>query len=260
MTDTNAKAIWETLSAVDCTDHVEQKNGLSYLSWAWAWGMLMKYFPDAQYQFHEHEMHNDLTVTVHCSIRIGEVERSMWLPVMDYKNRAIQDPNAREISDTRMRCLVKCIAMFGLGHYIYAGEDLPDAGKSEKAEKEKAEKEEKPRKPSKPKPSKQDDDLDDLDDDGLDDLGDVDPEETKPEKEKSGKVEGDHIDTPEAAAFMVGQMTEVASEFCDSKEELRDFYVKNAKVIRILKEQYPEQYEELQKEFKQIANRIDEKE
>ena len=51
----------------------------------------------------------------------------MWLPVMDYKNQAIANPTARQISDTKMRCLVKCISMFGLGHYIYAGEDLPNS-------------------------------------------------------------------------------------------------------------------------------------
>ena len=49
----------------------------------------------------------------------------MWLPVMDYKNKAIVTPDTRAVSDTRMRCLTKCLAMYGLGHYIYAGEDLP---------------------------------------------------------------------------------------------------------------------------------------
>ncbi len=53
--------------------------------------------------------------------------RPMWLPVMDHKNNAIQNPDQRKISDTRMRALTKCLALFGLGHYIYAGEDLPEA-------------------------------------------------------------------------------------------------------------------------------------
>lgn len=246
MTDTSAKAIWSTLSAIDCSDHIEEKNGLSYLSWAWAWGILMNHFPEAEYEFGEHELHNDLTVTVHCTITIGGVKRSMWLPVMDYKNRAIQDPNAREISDTKMRCLVKCIAMFGLGHYIYAGEDLP--GEAERAEK--------PSKPEKKPGKKAEKEFDDFDDDGIEDLGDVDPEETKPPKEEKGE----HIDSEEAAEFMVNQTAEVAEEFCDTKMELRDFYVKNAKVIRMLKEQWPDQYEALQKRFKQIAERIAAKE
>jgi hypothetical protein len=49
----------------------------------------------------------------------------MWLPVLDFKNKAIQSPNAFDINSARMRCLVKCLAMFGLGHYIYAGESAP---------------------------------------------------------------------------------------------------------------------------------------
>ena len=60
-----------------------------------------------------------------CKVKIGELERLMWLPVMDYKNKAIVNPDTRAVSDTRMRCLTKCLAMYGLGHYIYAGEDLP---------------------------------------------------------------------------------------------------------------------------------------
>ena len=54
------------------------------------------------------------------------MERHMWLPVMDHRNNAVQHPTTRQVSDTRMRCLVKAIAMFGLGFYIYAGEDLPE--------------------------------------------------------------------------------------------------------------------------------------
>jgi len=67
----------------------------------------------------------DGSASVHVTVSIGNLARSMWLPVMDYKNNAIANPSARQISDAKMRCLVKCIAMFGLGHYIYAGEDLP---------------------------------------------------------------------------------------------------------------------------------------
>jgi hypothetical protein len=68
----------------------------------------------------------------------------MWLPVMDYKNNAVENPNARQVSDTKMRCLVKCLAMFGLGHYIYGGEDLPtsDDTKEDKPVKEEVKKEE----------------------------------------------------------------------------------------------------------------------
>ena len=62
---------------------------------------------------------------VNCSVTIGEVTRDMWLPVMDYRHKAIANADSRSISDARMRCLTKCFALFGLGHYIYAGEDTP---------------------------------------------------------------------------------------------------------------------------------------
>ena len=98
--------IWKTLSTIDVSKHVEKKNGLSYLSWAWAWGVLMEHFPNAEYSFSSPELHQDGTVTVHCDVVIGYCHRTMWLPVMDHRNNAIKNPDARKISDTKMRCLV----------------------------------------------------------------------------------------------------------------------------------------------------------
>lgn len=134
-----AKDVWETLSKIDVSDRVEQKNGLSYLSWAWAWGVLKENYPQAEYEFREWTVNSepvdhvgptidcmvyaDGTASVHCTVRVGSVDATMWLPVMDYRNKAIPNPDARSVSDSKMRCLVKCIAMLGLGHYIYANED-----------------------------------------------------------------------------------------------------------------------------------------
>ncbi len=117
--------IWKTLSAVDCSKNIDKKMNLSYLSWAWAWATLMDYYPDAQYSFKKEVVFDDGSMEVECSITIHGHTRFMWLPVMDHRNNAIKNPDARKISDTKMRCLVKCIAMFGLGLYIYAGEDIP---------------------------------------------------------------------------------------------------------------------------------------
>lgn len=121
--------VWETLSRVDCTDYVEKKNGLSYLSWAWAYGILQEKFPGAWYEILADEHYANGSVMVRVDVMIpfrGHcLRRTMWLPVMDFKNKAMPNPDARSVSDTRMRCLTKCISMFGLGHYIYAGEDLP---------------------------------------------------------------------------------------------------------------------------------------
>src|SRR5210317_1422264 len=118
--------IFDTLSRVNVNEHVEKKNGLSYLSWAWAYQTLMQYYPDNSYELHEERYENG-NVMVHCTltITVGEhsVSRYMWLPVLDYRNKPVTNPDAFQINSTRMRCLVKCISMFGLGAYIYAGED-----------------------------------------------------------------------------------------------------------------------------------------
>ena len=124
--------IWADLSAINVNEHVQKKVNLSYLSWTWAWSTLMSKYPESYYVFQDNRTENG-TVMVECVLTIHEGEevatRTMWLPVMDHKNKAIVDPDTRAISDTRMRCLVKCLAMFGLGFYIYAGEDIPQAEK-----------------------------------------------------------------------------------------------------------------------------------
>ena len=121
--------IWQTLSAVNVEDFVQDKMGLRYLSWANSWIVLMDHYPQAIMDFGANEIHEDGTVTVHCTIVIDTYARHMWLPVMDNRNKAVVRPDARQISDNKMRCMVKCLALFGLGLYIYAGEDLPSAEK-----------------------------------------------------------------------------------------------------------------------------------
>lgn len=124
-----AKEVWEKLSSINVNEHVEKKNGLSFLSWAWAWGTLMEHYPESEYEFHSEAHQDDGSVTVWVTVTVKEgdreLSRNMWLPVMDHKNNAIVKPDARKVSDSRMRCLTKCLAIFGLGHYIYAGEDIP---------------------------------------------------------------------------------------------------------------------------------------
>ena len=127
MENPTAGEIWRTLSAIDCSAHIERKGNLSYLSWAWAWGVVMEEYPQATYSFQPMEVMSDQTVMVHCTVTIGNTSRTMWLPVMDHKNKAIPNPSSFAINTAMMRCLTKCLAMFGVGHYIYAGEDLPVA-------------------------------------------------------------------------------------------------------------------------------------
>lgn len=149
-----SKEIWDTLSKIDVSDYTDDKiiqnRKFTYLSWAWAWGVLMKHYPGSTYTILPEEVYENsevsskvdgrwvtnkgTTVMVGVEMDIKGVIRRMWLPVMDAKNNAQVNPCARSISDARMRCLVKLLALYGLGHYIYAGEDVPE-GDSESASK-----------------------------------------------------------------------------------------------------------------------------
>lgn len=125
--------VWKTLAAVNVNEQTEKKQNLTYLSWAWAWQVLMEYYPQSSYEIHPEKTFDDGSVEVSVSVTVSDGENSltryMWLPVIDHRNNAVKHPDAFIINKNKMRCLVKCIAMFGLGLYIYAGEDLPEAEK-----------------------------------------------------------------------------------------------------------------------------------
>lgn len=154
MKDTNTKSVFETLSAINCNDHTEQKNGLTYLSWAWAWGIVKSYYPSANYEVVEYGSSEEvgyvsrpylhdpkLGYLVTTKVTINGETIPMSLPVMDGANKAqkhmaytyktkygeksVEAATMFDINTAIMRCLTKNLAMFGLGHYIYAGEDLP---------------------------------------------------------------------------------------------------------------------------------------
>jgi len=145
-----SKEVWETLSKINVSEHTEEKMGLTYLSWAWAWGVLKDNYPSATYSFGEWEyitesngkttidyrVYPDKTGSVECEVYIGDVSAKMWLPIMDNRNNPIVSPSSRAVSDAKMRCLVKAIAILGLGHYIYAGEDLPETSTETTTKKE----------------------------------------------------------------------------------------------------------------------------
>ncbi|HET8685651.1 MAG TPA: DUF1071 domain-containing protein [Methanosarcina sp.] len=117
------------LAKIDCSDKIEKKNGLSYLSWAWAVDQLMRHDPGATWEFHAPTMYGSETMMVSCTVTAFGKPMKMYLPVMDYRNKAISNPDAFAINTAMMRCLVKGIALHGLGLYIYAGEDLPESEK-----------------------------------------------------------------------------------------------------------------------------------
>jgi hypothetical protein len=131
-------AVWHNLSEINVSEHIEKKGNLSYLSWTWAWQTLMDIYPCSHFSFGENTVYPDGSVEVHCTVTVvcstdseKSVSRSMWLPVMDNRNNAVINPNSRQVSDTKMRALVKCIALHGLGLYIYAGSDLPESEAAE---------------------------------------------------------------------------------------------------------------------------------
>lgn len=159
---------FDKLYKIDCSDKTEKKsNGsveLTYLSWCYAWAEVKKLYPDAKYEILKFEnnlpyVYDEKTgYMVFTKVEIEGIEHEMWLPVMDSANKAMKDKlyvyqvkkynsttkkyeyvdkevqpaTMFDINKTIMRCLTKNLAMFGLGLYIYAGEDLPENVEEEK--------------------------------------------------------------------------------------------------------------------------------
>lgn len=113
-----------TLAKINVNDKVEKKNGLSYLSWAWAVDQLLRVDPSATWEYREPMRWKD-TVMVFCTVTAFGKHMTAQLPVMDNRNKAIPNPDAFAVNTAMQRCLAKAIALHGLGLYIYAGEDLP---------------------------------------------------------------------------------------------------------------------------------------
>jgi hypothetical protein len=129
----NKRSVFEILNEINVNDHTEQKNGLTYLSWAWAWGTLKKHFPDATYTVYENAQglnyHTDgRTCWVKTGVTVEGIENIEYLPVMDFKNRSIpaDQVTSFDVNKAIQRSLTKAVARHGLGLYIYAGEDLPE--------------------------------------------------------------------------------------------------------------------------------------
>ena len=127
------------LYAVNVNGHTEKKNGLTYLSWAWAWGEIKKKHPDATYTVYENaegwNYHTDgRTCWVKTGVTVNGIEHIEYLPVMDYKNKSISTENVTsfDVNKAIQRSLTKACARHGLGLYIYAGEDLPEEEAAEK--------------------------------------------------------------------------------------------------------------------------------
>lgn len=119
------KSKYEMLAAIDVSSHIEKKNNLSYLSWAWAVDQLMRADSAANWVYNAPVVFSDETMMVSCTVTAFGKPMTMHLPVMDFRNKSVKNPDAFAVNTAMMRCLVKAIALHGLGLYIYAGEDLP---------------------------------------------------------------------------------------------------------------------------------------
>jgi len=225
------KEVWDKLSKIDCSDKVEKKMKLSYLSWAWAWGILQEHYPQAQYIFYQGEgdvpyvKYPDGTGEVRCRVSIDNLTREMTLCVMDFKNNAVKNPNSSQVNNSKMRCLTKCLAMFGLGHYIYAGEDLPEDVE---------------------------DDIDNLDDE-TESKKEPTPVETPTEDVEVDKGYG----TEEWAELFVKSFLELA-KLSKTKDAMTSYYKNNTKDLATLRDNFPKMKADLDSELKTIVSNLKE--
>ena len=155
---------FKELIELNVNDRTEEKNGLTYLSWSWAWAEIIKRYPNATYEIEKFEnnlpyVYDEKTgYMVFTKVSIKGITREMWLPVMDSANKTmlnksytykvkdwktqqivektVQPATMFDVNKTIMRCLTKNLAMFGLGLYIYSGEDLPEQLDTKEEEKD----------------------------------------------------------------------------------------------------------------------------
>lgn len=154
---------FEELNSLNVNEYTEEREGLTYLTWSYAIQEVLKKYPSMDYKikkFGEQQLpyvyDKETGYMVFTEVTLEGITREMWLPVMDSKNKAMKsEPYTYEtkkgsktvepatmfdINKTIMRCLVKNLAMFGLGLYIYSGEDLPEVEAKAKVTEEQIEK------------------------------------------------------------------------------------------------------------------------
>ena len=133
------QSLWEQLSKINCSDHIEKKGRFNYLSWPWAWSKLKETCPNASFEKHffgdlpyclDSQGYAYVKVSVTCNDQIA----TEVYPVTDNANKSIKNPDSFAVNTALQRGMVKCMAYHGLGHYIYAGEDLPPDTETEEAQ------------------------------------------------------------------------------------------------------------------------------
>tara|TARA_R100001377_G_scaffold70417_2_gene45860 strand:+ start:186 stop:914 length:729 start_codon:yes stop_codon:yes gene_type:complete len=232
--------VWNTLKAVDVSKHTEEKMNLTYLSWSRAFSLLMDNYPQAQYEFVNFSNSDDITsgtlpyrllpdgtTEVHTRITIDNLVREMRLPIMDYKNNPVVNPHARQVSDNSMRCLVKNMAMFGLGISVFTGmadDTLPDEAKDKQPKGKKV--------PAKSAPVKKE----------------ITEEKTEPTFDKDW-----------AEIFVDGCINVIDGGMYKTRQEIVTFYKENSEHIGVLKDKFPQHKKLLDDHIKEFINKITEK-
>ena len=122
-------SVYKVLSKIDLTGKTELKNGFTYLKWSYAVDVMNKHYPQHHVMFNDekHRFFEGGSQEIYCRIEIDDLYKEMWYPVTDYKNSPIINPNCFDIYTAKMRAMVKCMALFGLGVQIFHnGEAMPE--------------------------------------------------------------------------------------------------------------------------------------
>ena len=234
------KSVWETLSAIDVNDKTEDKNGMTYLSWAWAWGKLKENYPEATFKKHTHDgmayiKDEKGNAFVEVTVTVEGISATELFPVLNYNNKPIQNPNAFEVNTALQRGLAKAIAYHGLGHYIYAGEDLPQSDGEAPQSKEKAKEVVDPIQKANPTP----------------------PPPTEPTPDVVSAENGEVKKTEDWT-----MVTDAFSQLIDvqkTSKTLKDFWLKNEKARMLLKENRPNDYKEIYDKIQKRTAELKEK-
>jgi hypothetical protein len=229
------KSVWETLSAIDVKDKTKKKGSMTYLPWAWAWGELKKKYPEATFKKHIHDgmayiKDEKGNTFVEVTVTVEGISATELFPVLNYSNKPIQNPNAFEVNTALQRGLAKAIAYHGLGHYIYAGEDLPQSDGEAPQSKGKAKEVVDPIQEATPTP----------------------PPPTEP------PTEIDLDEVKEDWSMLTDAFHQLINAH-ESKDTLAKLWGNNEKALKLLKEKRPNDYKEVYEAFEKRGKYIKEK-
>jgi len=234
------KSVWETLSAIDVKDKTKKKGDMTYLPWAWAWGALKENYPEATFKKHIHDgmayiKDEKGNAFVEVTVTVEGISATELYPVTDYKNNAISNPDAFQVNTALQRALVKAIAYHGLGHYIYAGEDLPQIdGETPQSEVKAKE--------------------------VVDPIQEATPTPPPPTEATPDVVSAENGEVKKTEDWTM--VTDAFSKLIDvhkTSKTLKDFWLKNEKARMLLKENRPNDYKEIYDKIQKRTTELKEK-